>query len=942
MSYQISRIHTEKTSKGFENIFIKGARTHNLKNIDAEIPHNQLVVVTGVSGSGKSSLTIDTLYAEGQRRYVESLSSYARQFLTRMNKPDVDFIHGLRPAIAIEQRISTRSPRSTVGSMTEITDYLRLLFARIGKTISPVSGQEVKKHDVTDVVNYVSSFKIGQPVTIAFPFQTIHGRTEQVELELLMQKGFTRLQLNGELKKIEDYLSESKQGKSKTSKKINIVVDRLQWQSNPETQSRLADSVQISFYESEGYCLVQSEGGERQFSNRFELDGIVFEQPTPEFFSFNNPFGACKTCEGFGSVIGIDEDLVVPDKTKSVYDEAVVCWRGEKMSEWRDEFVKQSVKFNFPVHRSYQDLNKKEKNVLWNGNEFVHGIHEFFKWVETQTYKIQYRVMLARYRGKTICPECGGSRSRPDAQFVKVSGLCIGEMCAMPIKELTDFFQKIALPDYETKIAARLVAEIQLRLQLMVDVGLNYLNLNRLSATLSGGETQRIHLTRTLGSNLTSSLYILDEPSAGLHARDVNRLVKVLHQLRNLGNTVVVVEHEEAIMRAADHIIDLGPLAGTRGGEIIATGHWKQLETNAHSLTGQYLNGRQSIPLPSQRRKWINSIRLQGAAENNLKSIDVTIPLNVITAVTGISGSGKSTLIRKIVYPLLQKQVGGFGDKPGRYSSLQFDPKWIYQVELIDQNPLGKSSRSNPVTYTKAYDSIRDLFAAQRSAFLNGFKAKHFSFNVDGGRCDTCKGEGEIVVEMQFLADVHLVCNTCNGKRFNEDVLQVTYHNKNIHEVLELTVDEAMEFFWEEDKIVALIKPLQDVGLGYIKLGQASSTLSGGEAQRVKLASFLGKGNISKPVLFIFDEPTTGLHFHDIHNLMKSFDMLIENGHSVIVMEHNLEVIKCADYIIDLGPEGGEKGGYLLFQGTPEELVKNKHSYTAQFLTPKLRQSVSA
>ena len=941
MLNQISKINSELPNSRVteKNILIKGARTHNLKNIDVVIPRNKLVVVTGVSGSGKSSLTIDTLYAEGQRRYVESLSAYARQFLMRMNKPDVDYIKGICPAIAIEQRVGARTSRSTVGSLTEIYDYLRILFARIGKTISPVSGQEVTRHDVTDVVNYVNTLDDGTTVFVVIPLKKIHHRSLKEELNILLQKGFSRIRLGKEIQKVEDFLAAfNEKEESKISGQIQLVIDRIAWKKyDKDNQTRLADSVQTAFFESEGDCIIYSEmEGEKSFSSRFELDGITFEEPTPQFFSFNNPYGACKTCEGFGSVIGIDEDLVIPNKNLSVYEGAVACWKGEKMGEWLEDLIKASRKADFPIHRPYKDLTEKQRKLLWEGNQYFHGLNEFFRYLESQTYKIQYRVMLSRYRGKTVCPECKGTRLRKDASYVKIQGKSISDLVLLPVSGVNEFFVHLPLTPKEREISKRILIEIKNRLQLMVDVGLGYLSLNRLSATLSGGETQRIHLTRTLGSNLTSSLYLLDEPSVGLHPRDTTQLVKVLHKLRDLGNTVIVVEHEEEIMRQSDHIIDMGPLAGIHGGEVIFNGKFDHIFDDDESLTGKYLTGEIDIPVPQQRRKWINAIKVTGASEHNLKNIDATFPLNAMTVVTGVSGSGKTTLVKKILYPALQKIIGGYGEKAGLHSAISGDFNMISQIEMVDQNPLGKSSRSNPVTYIKAYDAIRDLFANQRLSKIKGFKPKHFSFNVEGGRCETCKGEGEIIVEMQFLADVHLVCEECGGKRFKEEVLEVMYKDKNIADVLEMSVDEAIEFFWDEAKIVDLIKPLQDVGLGYVKLGQSSSTLSGGEAQRVKLASFLGKGNIGKPVLFIFDEPTTGLHFHDINKLLKSFEMLIENGHSVIIIEHNMEIIKCADHIIDLGPEGGNEGGYLVFQGTPEELAKVQGSYTAQFLEKKL------
>jgi excinuclease ABC subunit A len=921
-------------------IEIKGARVHNLKNIDVILPKKKLIVITGVSGSGKSSLLMDTIYAEGQRRYVESLSAYARQFLGRMNKPDVDYIKGLSPAIAIEQRVTTRTSRSTVGSLTEIYDYLKLLFARIGKTISPVSGEVVKKNEVSDVVDFVKKLADDLPLFILSPFKKVHHRSVREELQIFHQKGFVRVWLNDKAEKIEDLLQQQNdKNLDKIAKEIYIVVDRLVTKKNDaDTETRVADSVQIAFFEGEGECFIKAgDKAIKKFSNRFEADGIIFEEPTPQFFSYNNPYGACKTCEGFGTIIGIDEDLVFPDKNLSVYEGAIAPWKGEKMGEWLTAFLKDALKFDFPIHRAYKDLSKKEKQLLWTGNHFFYGLNDFFKELERQTYKIQYRVMLSRFRGRTICPECNGSRLRKDASYVKVGDRSISEIVLMQISDVSEFFEILKVNAHDEKISLRILTEIKQRLQFMLEVGLGYLTLNRLSSSLSGGETQRIHLTRTLGSNLTSSLYILDEPSIGLHPKDTGQLVKVLHRLRDLGNTVLVVEHEEEIMRKADHIVDLGPLAGTQGGEIIFNGNFENIFQDKNSLTGKYLRGDEKICVPEIRRKWMNKIELIGCSEHNLKNIDVTFPLNAMTVVTGVSGSGKTTLVKQILYPSLQKLLGGFSEvKTGSLTDLTGDYKKITQVEMVDQNPLGKSSRSNPVTYIKAYDLIRDLYAEQHLSKMSGFKPKHFSFNVEGGRCEVCKGEGEIVVEMQFLADIHLTCEECKGRRFKDEVLDVHYKEKNIFDVLEMTVDEAIEFFWEEEKIVEAIKPLADVGLGYVKLGQSSSTLSGGEAQRVKLASYLGKGNLHHPVLFIFDEPTTGLHFHDIKKLLKSFDALIDHGHSVVVIEHNLDVVKCADHIIDLGPGGGEDGGNLIFQGTPEDLVKVKKSFTAEYLSTKL------
>ncbi len=921
------------------SILIKGARVHNLKNVDVLIPRNKLVVICGVSGSGKSSLTMDTLYAEGQRRYVESLSSYARQFLGRMNKPDVDYIKGICPAIAVEQKVSSRSTRSTVGSMTEIYDYLRLLFARIGKTYSPVSGNQVKKHEVRDVVDFIFSLKEGAAVYILIDLELHHNRSLKEELNVLIQKGFSRLMVDGEMKKIEELLESLPKKKSEINLAIyKILIDRLVVKKDDEDlRSRAADSAETAFFESNGYCTVLfNDGATETFSNKFEADGIVFEEPTQQFFNFNSPFGACKKCEGFGSVIGLDEDLIVPDKNLSVYEGAIACWRGEKMSEWQRELVKHAIKFDFPVHRSYKDLSAAEKKLLWTGNNFFQGLTAFFKHVEEQSFKIQYRVMMSRFMGHTLCPECGGSRIRSDAANVKISGKSISEVLLMPVSEAFLFFTTIGLNEFDSHISQRILREVIIRLQFMLDVGLGYLTIIRPASTLSGGETQRINLTRILGSNLSSSLYILDEPSIGLHPRDTARLVKTLKTLKNLGNTVVVVEHEEEVIRAADYIVDMGPLAGTEGGHVVYQGGFNQLHKSKESLTSKYLFGRMNIEVPKTRRNWSNSILLKGASQNNLKNIDVRFPLNALTVVSGVSGSGKTTLIKQILAPALKKNLEHTGEKPGAFESLEGDLHRIARVEMVDQNPIGRSSRSNPVTYIKAYDAVRELFAAQHAAKMRGFQPKHFSFNVDGGRCDYCKGEGEIIVEMQFLADVHLVCEDCGGKRFNEEVLEVTYKGKNIFEVLELTVDEAIDFFGKKSEVGERLQPLQDVGLGYVHLGQSSSTLSGGEAQRVKLASFLGKGKVSEPLLFIFDEPTTGLHFHDINKLLKAFNALIEIGHTILVIEHNMEIIKSADWVIELGPEGGDQGGYLVFEGTPENLAKHAASHTAEFLKGKL------
>ena len=922
-----------------EYIIIKGAKVHNLNDANVAIPRNKLVVVTGVSGSGKSSLTIDTLYAEGQRRYVESLSSYARQFLTRMNKPDVEYIKGICPAIAIEQKVSTRTTRSTVGTLTEIYDYLRLLFARVGKTISPVSGREVKKHEVSDIVDFIYGHEEGAKVVVSIPLHIKKGRKLEDELNILLQNGFSRLTVNDEVIKIEDLLEDDVLRKQYIKNGgLHILIDRFVLKKDDENQqSRALDSVQTAFYESHGDCDVQILGQDKaSFSNRFELDGMTFEEPTPHFFNFNSPYGACKNCEGFGSVIGIDEDLVVPDKNMSVYEGAIACWRGEKMSKWLKKFLAVALEFDFPIHRSYKHLSEEEKKVLWTGNKYFKGINQFFKYVESKSYKIQYRVLLSRYRGRTTCPECHGTRIRKDANYVKIAGHSISEVVQMPISDLHQFFGNIKLNEHDAKVGQRLLVEINNRLHFMMEVGLGYLTLNRLSNTLSGGETQRINLTRSLGSNLTDSLYILDEPSIGLHPRDTNRLVKVLKSLRDLGNTVVIVEHEEEIMRSADYIVDMGPLAGNLGGDVVFQGNYNDIFDSEESLTAKYLKGEMNIVVPKSRRKPSNYINLKGASQHNLKNIDVKIPLGVLTLVTGVSGSGKTTLVKQILYPALSRELGNYSEKPGAYEEMSGDINRIGKVEMIDQNPIGKSSRSNPVTYIKAYDAIRELYASQQLSQIRGFKPKHFSFNVEGGRCEECKGEGEVVVEMQFLADVHLTCEECGGKRFKEEILEVKYNDKSIFDVLEMTVDEAIEFFKDRETLARHLQPLADVGLGYVKLGQSSSTLSGGEAQRVKLASYLGAGHSEEPVLFIFDEPTTGLHFNDINKLLTAFDALIEKGHSIIVIEHNMDVIKSADYVIDLGPEGGELGGYLLYQGEPQGLIAVEESYTGQFLKEKL------
>ncbi len=929
----------DKNPKHF--IIIKGAKVHNLRNVDVAIPRNKLVVVTGVSGSGKSSITIDTLYAEGQRRYVESLSSYARQFLGRMNKPDVEYIKGICPAIAIEQKVSTRTTRSTVGSLTEIYDYLRLLFARIGKTYSPISGLEVKKHTVDDVATYVVGLPEGTKVQVLIPIAH-HDKTNlEKELQLLLQKGYSRVADNTQVYKIDDLIEDKAVYKLfKEQDEKYVLIDRLvvkHGEDEDETRMRISDSAQTAFFESLGTCIVDIiEGEKREFNNRFELDGMRFEEPSPHFFNFNSPIGACKTCEGFGMVMGIDEDLVVPDKNMSVFEGALAPWKGDKMGEWLKPLVKNAMAMDYPIHRSYKFLTEEEKKLLWTGNKYFEGLNAFFEYLEANAYKIQYRVMLSRYRGRTKCPECGGSRLRKDAQYVKINGANIAEMLLLPVENLWDWFSSLELSEHDQKIAKRLLIEVNTRLGLMLEVGLPYLTMNRVSNTLSGGETQRINLTRTLGSNLTDSLYILDEPSVGLHPRDTKRLVKVLERLRDLGNTVVVVEHEEEVMRAADYVVDMGPKAGRLGGEVVFQGDYKDLPKSTRSLTSQYLNGILEITTPKTRRKSSNKIKLNGVTQHNLQNVSIEVPLNALTVVTGVSGSGKTTLIKQVLYPALTQYLGGAGEKPGAFEELTGDLKQLDVVEMVDQNPIGKSSRSNPVTYIKAYDAIRDLYSHLQLSKLRGLKPKHFSFNVEGGRCEVCKGEGEIIVEMQFLADVHLVCEECHGKRFKEEVLEVQYKGKNIFDILDMSVDEAIEFFDKEKDIRERIQPLQDVGLGYVKLGQSSSTLSGGEAQRVKLASFLGKGKVTQHVLFIFDEPTTGLHFHDIAILLKAFDALLDIGHTIIVIEHNMEVIKSADWVIDLGPEGGAGGGEMLYQGTPEGLVNVERSYTGKFLKEKL------
>ena len=927
-------------------ISIKGAKVNNLKNIDVDIPRNKLVVITGLSGSGKSSLAFDTLYAEGQRRYVESLSSYARQFLGRMSKPECDFIKGIPPAIAIEQKVSSRNPRSTVGTSTEIYEYLRLLFARVGKTYSPISGQLVKKHTTEDIVNCMLSFPEGTKFTVLAPVVPREGRTLMEQLDIDMKQGFARVEVNREIMRIEDYLIQLQQQENDTTKRANIhlLVDRMTASQDQASMSRLTDSAETAMYEGNGTCMLRfytSDGSTQlfSFSTQFEADGITFEEPTDQMFSFNSPIGACPTCEGFGKIIGIDEHLVIPNRALSVYDGAVVCWRGEKMSEWLNEFLHEAPAHNFPIFTPYYELTQEQKDYLWHGPREKTCIDSFFKMLEENQYKIQYRVMLARYRGKTTCPTCQGTRLKKEAGYVKVGGRSISELVDLPIYELKDFFRKLQLDEHDAAIAKRILTEINNRINFLLDVGLGYLTLNRLSNSLSGGESQRINLATSLGSSLVGSLYILDEPSIGLHSRDTSRLIKVLRQLQQLGNTVVVVEHDEEIIRAADYIIDIGPNAGRLGGEIVYQGDMKDLQPGSQSHTIRYLLHEEQIPLPTAHRPWNNYIEITGARENNLKGVDVRFPLNVMTVVTGVSGSGKSTLVRDVFYKALKREYSESSERPGEHLSLGGDIKMVKDIEFVDQNPIGKSSRSNPVTYVKAYDEIRKLYADQPLAKQLGYTAGYFSFNTEGGRCEECKGEGTVTVEMQFMADLVLECESCHGKRFKSDTLEVKFQGKNIYDILEMTVNQAVEFFTEhkQAKIVKKLRPLQEVGLGYVKLGQSSSTLSGGENQRVKLAYFLSIEK-SAPTIFVFDEPTTGLHFHDIKKLLEAFDALISRGHTIVIIEHNMDVIKCADHIIDLGPEGGEKGGNLVACGTPEEVAECALSYTGQFLKEKLTQ----
>ncbi len=932
MNWQIIRTFVARiitmTMKSKE-ILIKGAKLHNLKDITVGIPRNQLVVITGLSGSGKSSLAFDTLYAEGQRRYVESLSSYARQFLGRLDKPKVDNIIGIAPAIAIEQKVNTSNPRSTVGTSTEIYDYLKLFFARIGKTYSPISGNEVKKHTVTDVVETALAYPDGTKLLLLAPISIPKDRTVEQVLKLLLQQGYARILHQGEVIRLEEDNLPKKLGK------FQLVVDRIVVQHNEDFQHRLADAVETAFFEGKGECMLQEVESEvlKHFSNRFEMDGITFLEPNVHLFSFNNPYGACPECDGYGDTIGLDEDLIVPNTGLSVYENAIYPWRGETMSWFRDQLVNNAYKFDFPIHKPWYELSAEQRQLVWDGNKYFTGLTGFFKELEEKSYKIQNRVLLARYRGKTRCHSCHGRRLRKEANYVKIQGKSISDLVEISIEKLQAFFRELTLSPYEQEVAKRLLIEINSRLQFLSDVGLGYLTLNRKSNTLSGGESQRINLATSLGSSLVGSMYILDEPSIGLHPRDTHRLIKVLKSLRDLGNTVIVVEHDADIMKAADYIIDIGPEAGTHGGEVVAAGTYEQL-LKADSLTGKYLSGRLSIEPPKKRRASPHYISLIGCRENNLKNIDVTFPLDMLTVVTGVSGSGKSTLIKKLLYPAMQKELNASNEKIGQFTRIEGKYKQLQSVEFVDQNPIGKSSRSNPITYLKVYDDIRNLYANQKLAKMRNFSAKHFSFNVDGGRCEVCKGEGEVTIEMQFMADVHLTCEACGGKRFKKEVLEITYEGKNIDDLLNTTIDDAVAFFaaHKQTKIAEKLKPLQDVGLGYVTLGQSSSTLSGGEAQRIKLASFLSKSESKEKVLFIFDEPTTGLHFHDIRKLLDSLQALIEKGHSVIVIEHNLEMIKCADYVIDLGLEGGEKGGSIIAKGTPEEIAKCKESYTGKAL----------
>ena len=919
-----------------KTIYIKGARVHNLKNVNVEIPHNTLTVITGLSGSGKSTLAFDTIFAEGQRRYVESLSAYARQFLGRINTPDVDLISGIAPAIAIEQKVNTRNPRSTVGTSTEIYDYLKLLFARIGHTFSPVSGNEVRCYGVDDVVAYILENGLGKRVVITAPI-LLNSRQGLIEKLLeLIADGFQRVWIDGQSLTMEEFLPTI--NTETDVEQVSLVVDRMRASNDDESLLRMRDSLARAYSYGNDICSVIIDGEQRDFSARFEADGIEFEQPTEHLFSFNNPIGACPVCEGYGKIVGIDEDLVIPDKSKTIYEDAIACWRGATMKRWKEILINNAHKFGFPIHEPYYNLTPEQKLLLWRGNEYFHGLNEFFQYIESERRKIQYRVMKARYTGKTTCPECGGSRLRKEALYVRIGGKNIADIVKMTVDELIEFFDGLKLDEHDAKTAHRILVEISNRLQYLSDVGLGYLTLDRLSSTLSGGESQRINLSTSLGSNLVGSLYILDEPSIGLHPRDTHRLIKVLKQLRDIGNTVIVVEHEEEVIRAADYIVDVGPKAGEMGGEIVFSGSYKKLLKSKESLTADYLTARRRIEIPENTRGWSNSITICGARENNLKNIDVKIPLGVMTCITGVSGSGKSTLAKGILYPALRRELFDTGQKPGDFDRLEGDIAMLGSVEIVDQNPIGKSSRSNPVTYLKAYDEIRKLYADQPQAVHTGLTAASFSFNVAGGRCEECQGEGVIKVSMQFMADVELVCEACHGKRFKDEILDIKYRGKTIHDTLEMSVDDAIEFFGEDKqnstcrRIVERLQPLQDVGLGYIRLGQSSSTLSGGESQRVKLASFLSKDNNTRQIMFIFDEPTTGLHFHDINRLLKAFNALIANGHTIVIVEHNMEVIKCADWVIDLGVEAGDKGGNIVFAGRPKDLEECKESYTGQFL----------
>ena len=918
-----------------ENILIKGASLHNLKNIDVAIPRNKLVVITGLSGSGKSSLAFDTLFAEGQRRYVESLSSYARQFLGRLNKPKVDYIKGIAPAIAIEQKVNSTNPRSTVGTSTEIYDYLKLLFARIGKTYSPISGLEVKKHTVSDVINFIKTLELKTKLLLLSPVHIPDERSVLQTLKILAQQGYSRIKYKNEILRIEAI-------KKEIEHDFYLVIDRIVVKKDEDFYNRLADAIQTAFFEGKGECIIENLNLDSQtfFNNKFELDGIQFLEPNTHLFSFNNPYGACPKCEGYGSVIGIDEDLVIPNSSLSIYENAILPWKTDTFIHYKNDLITHAYKFDVPIHKPWFELTDEQKQLIWEGNNSFNGLNHFFKHLEEQTYKIQYRVMLSRYRGKTKCTTCRGKRLREETNYVKIDTKNISQLVDLPLNELALFFKNIQLKPFEEKIGKRLLVEINNRLQFLNDVGLNYLSLNRTSNTLSGGESQRINLATSLGSSLVGSMYILDEPSIGLHPKDTERLIKVLKNLRNLGNTVIVVEHDEDIMKAADMIFDIGPEAGTFGGDIVAEGTFKEI-LKSDSLTAKYLNNQLRIEVPQKRRKSKFAVEIIGARENNLKNINVKFPLNSLTVVTGVSGSGKSTLVSKLLYPAIQKQIGGYGEKVGQFTELTGDFDRIEHIEFINQNPIGRSSRSNPVTYIKAYDDIRALFASEKLSKIRNYQPKHFSFNVEGGRCEVCKGDGEVTIEMQFMADVHLECETCKGNRFKKEILEVKFYKKSINDILNSTIDDAIDFFTEhkESKIIKKLQPLQDVGLGYVTLGQSSSTLSGGEAQRIKLASFLVKGTRQNKSLFIFDEPTTGLHFHDIKKLLKSFNALIDNGHSIVVIEHNIDLIKCADYIIDLGKEGGKNGGSLLFQGTPEELVNCKDSFTAPYLAEKLNKN---